>query len=176
MRPVIAIRGLTKTYAGGFEALKGVDLEIRQGEIFGLLGPNGAGKTTTFKMTVGLINPNSGTVFLHEQDITQLPMYKRARKGMGYLSQEPSIFQQMTVLENIKAILEANGYPGKALKDKALELLGELGLIRLAGNRASRWRTWSGVTVCTYPGPGSCTTTRNPLARSCGSCQSSGGW
>ncbi len=133
---LLKVDELVKTYASRTVVNK-VSFHLNSGEIVGLLGPNGAGKTTTFKMTVGLITPNSGKVSLNNEEITELPMYKRARRGMGYLSQEPSIFQQMTVLENIQAILEANGFPGRGLKKKALELLGELGLIRLAGNRAN---------------------------------------
>jgi len=133
---LLTVKDLVKIY-GKRTVVDRVSFHLDEGEIIGLLGPNGAGKTTTFKMTVGLITPNEGQVVLGGREITSLPMYKRARMGMGYLSQEPSIFQQMTTIENIQAILEANGYPGRALKEKALELLGELGLIRLAGNRAS---------------------------------------
>ena len=128
---LLRVKDLVKTY-GYRTVVNKVSFRLSGGEIIGLLGPNGAGKTTTFKMTVGLIRPNEGSVFLNDREITTLPMYKRARLGMGYLSQEPSIFQQMTVLENIQAILEANGYPGRKLRQKALELLGELGLVRLA--------------------------------------------
>jgi len=87
-------------------------------------------------MAIGLITPNEGSVSINGREVTRVPMYKRARMGMGYLSQEPSVFQQMTAMENIQAVLEANGFPGRALKAKALELLGELDMIRLAGNRA----------------------------------------
>jgi len=133
---LLRVEKLVKTY-GKRTVVRKVSIHLEPGEIVGLLGPNGAGKTTTFKMTVGLIMPDEGTVHFNDREITQLPMYKRARIGMGYLSQEPSIFQHMTVLENILAILEVNDVSGKALKQKALELLGELGLVRLAGNRAS---------------------------------------
>ncbi len=133
---LLRVKDLVKTY-GNRTVVNKVSFRLSRGEIIGLLGPNGAGKTTTFKMTVGLIRPNEGSVFLNDREITTLPMYKRARLGMGYLSQEPSIFQQMTVLENIQAILEANGYPGRKLRQKALELLGELGLVRLASHRAN---------------------------------------
>ena len=83
-----------------------VSIEVEQGECVGLLGPNGAGKTTTFYMTVGLIKPDEGKVFLHDEDITNLPMYKRAQKGLGYLAQEASIFRTLSVEDNIKAVLE----------------------------------------------------------------------
>ncbi len=137
---LLRVKGLVKTY-GSRKVVNDVSFRLDKGEIIGLLGPNGAGKTTTFKMTVGLISPDGGSAYLVDKEITHLPMYKRARLGMGYLSQEPSVFQQMTVQENIEAILEAGGYLGKktgvSLKQKALELLGELGLVRLAGHRAN---------------------------------------
>src|SRR5919112_242178 len=96
---------LTKKY-GGRTVVRGVSLEVASGEIVGLLGPNGAGKTTTFYMTVGLTSPDSGRVFLDGEDVTDDPMYVRARKGIGYLPQEPSIFRGLSVEENILAILE----------------------------------------------------------------------
>jgi lipopolysaccharide export system ATP-binding protein len=132
---LLRVKDLIKTY-GRRTVVDHVSFKLDSGEIVGLLGPNGAGKTTTFRMTVGMISPDAGAVFLNRTEITRLPMYKRARLGMGYLSQEPSIFRHMTVIENIQAILEANGYSGKKLKDQALSLLSELGLTRLAKNRA----------------------------------------
>src|SRR5205814_7643542 len=96
---------LTKSY-GGRMVVGGVSVEVNSGEIVGLLGPNGAGKTTTFYMTVGLTSPDSGRVFLDGEDLTDAPMYLRARKGIGYLPQEPSIFRGLTVQQNILAILE----------------------------------------------------------------------
>ncbi|MGM0380782.1 MAG: LPS export ABC transporter ATP-binding protein [bacterium] len=96
---------LTKEY-GGRKVVRGVDLEVYGGEVVGLLGPNGAGKTTTFRMLVGLINPLEGRVFLNGQDITSLPLYRRAGKGLGYLPQEPSVFRNLTVEENFQAIFE----------------------------------------------------------------------
>ena len=96
---------LVKKY-GKRTVVKGVSIEVNQGEIVGLLGPNGAGKTTTFYMVVGFIKPNGGTVFLDNQDITALPMYKRAQRGIGYLPQEPSVFRKLSVEDNIKAVLE----------------------------------------------------------------------
>src|SRR5229473_7668041 len=102
---------LTKSYAGR-TVVRGVNLEVASGEIVGLLGPNGAGKTTTFYMTVGLTAPDSGRVVLDGQDVTDAPMYLRARKGIAYLPQEPSIFRGLTVEQNILAILETMGLDG----------------------------------------------------------------
>jgi lipopolysaccharide export system ATP-binding protein len=101
---------LTKSY-GRRVVVREVALEIRQGEVVGLLGPNGAGKTTTFYMVVGLTRPDSGQVFLADEDITALPMYQRARAGIGYLPQEASIFRKLTAEENVLAILETRGLP-----------------------------------------------------------------
>jgi lipopolysaccharide export system ATP-binding protein len=97
--------GLVKTYSHR-KIVDDVEIEINPGEIVGLLGPNGAGKTTTFYMIVGLLRPDRGRIFLEGKDVTELPMYKRARQGIGYLSQEPSIFRRLSVRENIWAILE----------------------------------------------------------------------
>jgi len=132
---LMRVENLVKIY-GKRTVVDHVSFELDGGEIVGLLGPNGAGKTTSFRSTVGMITPDDGKVILNEKDITRMPMYKRARMGMGYLSQEPSIFRQMTVIENIQAILEPNGYAGKRLKERSLELLAELSLTRLATNRA----------------------------------------
>ncbi|MBU0755296.1 MAG: LPS export ABC transporter ATP-binding protein [Planctomycetes bacterium] len=133
--PLLNAKSLIKTY-GRRTVVDQVSFHLDGGEIVGLLGPNGAGKTTTFRMTVGMITPDEGSVYLKQKDITRLPMYRRARMGMGYLSQEPSIFRQMTVIENIQAILEANGFAGRRLKDRSMELLTELSLTHLAKNRA----------------------------------------
>ncbi len=111
-----------------------VSFEIKQGEIAGLLGPNGAGKTTTFYMVVGLVRPNSGRVIFSGEDITNEPMHIRARRGIGYLAQEPSIFRKLTVEENILAILEAIDYPKNLRRDKVDELLEELNIAHLAKN------------------------------------------
>ncbi len=105
-----------------------VSYQVEQGEIVGLLGPNGAGKTTSFYMAVGLVKPNSGKVYLDEQDITSLPMYKRARLGLGYLAQEASVFRTLTVEENIKAVLEMTDLPKADQKAKVEELLDEFHL------------------------------------------------
>jgi len=110
----------------------GVNIKVSQGEIVGLLGPNGAGKTTTFYMTVGLIKPDGGKVVVDSADITGWPMFKRARLGIGYLSQEPSIFRGLTVEENLRAIAELLPVPKKEKKEKVERLLEELGLTRLA--------------------------------------------
>jgi lipopolysaccharide export system ATP-binding protein len=112
--------------------VRGVDLDIRQGEVVGLLGPNGAGKTTTFYMVVGLARPDSGRVTLDEEDLTPLPMYQRARRGIGYLPQEPSVFRKLTVEQNVLAILETLGLPGPEMRQRTRQLLEELGIAGLA--------------------------------------------
>jgi lipopolysaccharide export system ATP-binding protein len=123
---------LTKSY-GGRTVVRGVSLEVASGEVVGLLGPNGAGKTTTFYMTVGLTAPDSGHVLLDGKDVTSDPMYIRARKGIGYLPQEPSIFRGLTVEQNILAILETLPLNGSARRARLRELLAELNLTPLAG-------------------------------------------
>lgn len=115
--------------------VKGVSVEVNQGEIVGLLGPNGAGKTTSFYMIVGLISPNSGKVYLDNQDITSLPMYKRAQLGVGYLAQEASVFRKLTVEDNLKAILEMTKLSKAEQKAKQESLLDELGLQHVRKNR-----------------------------------------
>jgi lipopolysaccharide export system ATP-binding protein len=122
---------LTKSY-GGRTVVKGVNLEVQSGEIVGLLGPNGAGKTTTFYMTVGLTAPDSGRVELDGRDLTDDPMYVRARRGIGYLPQEPSIFRGLTVEQNILAILETLDLDSAARRTRLRELLAELNLTPLA--------------------------------------------
>jgi lipopolysaccharide export system ATP-binding protein len=114
----------------------GVSLEVRQGEIVGLLGPNGAGKTTTFYMIVGLIRPNGGRVFIDDEELTGLPMYHRARKGIGYLSQEPSVFRKLSVRDNIMAILETLDLSDEEREERLATLLDELDLTPLARNKA----------------------------------------
>jgi lipopolysaccharide export system ATP-binding protein len=126
---------LTKSY-GGRTVVGGVNLEVSSGEIVGLLGPNGAGKTTTFYMTVGLTTPDSGRVELDGQDVTDDPMYIRARKGIGYLPQEPSIFRGLTVEQNLLAILETMGLDGATRRARLRELLAELNLTPLAQSPA----------------------------------------
>jgi lipopolysaccharide export system ATP-binding protein len=121
----LAVRDLRKRYRER-EAVKGVSFQIAPGEVVGLLGPNGAGKTTIFYMIVGLVRPDNGTVFLNGQDITLLPMHRRARMGLGYLPQEPSVFRKLTVRENILAFLEETSLP-KGEREKRLEgLLAEM--------------------------------------------------
>jgi lipopolysaccharide export system ATP-binding protein len=122
---------LTKTY-GGRTVVRGVSLNVTSGEIVGLLGPNGAGKTTTFYMTVGLTAPDSGRVTLDTADVTDDPMYVRARKGIGYLPQEPSIFRGLTVEQNVLAILETLELTAPQRRQRARELLAELNLLHLA--------------------------------------------
>ena len=126
---------LTKSY-GGRTVVRGVCLDVASGEIVGLLGPNGAGKTTTFYMTVGLTAPDSGRVILDGEDVTDDPMYVRARKGIGYLPQEPSIFRGLTVEQNILAILETLDLSNAARRLRLQELLAELNLTPLAKSPA----------------------------------------
>src|SRR5919112_2765337 len=118
---------LTKSY-GGRTVVRGVSIEVASGEIVGLLGANGAGKTTTFSMTVGLTSPDSGRVILDAEDVTNDPMYVRARKGIAYLPQEPSIFRGLTVEQNILAILETMKLTRAERKARVTELLAELNL------------------------------------------------
>ena len=127
-------RELVKSYRGR-RVVNGVSVMIAPGEIVGLLGPNGAGKTTTFHMTIGFIKPESGDVLLGDQAITRLPMYRRARLGIGYLPQEPSIFRKMTVSDNVLAVLEVQGLSRAERKDRLAELLEELNIAHVARNR-----------------------------------------
>jgi lipopolysaccharide export system ATP-binding protein len=108
-----------------------VSIDVEQGEIVGLLGPNGAGKTTSFYMIVGLIKPNDGRIFLEDEDITSLPVYKRARRGIGYLAQEASVFRNLSVEDNIKAVLEMSGFPLSEQKERLETLLEEFGLNKI---------------------------------------------
>ena len=128
-------KGLTKIYRNR-KVVDDVDLSVTQGEIVGLLGPNGAGKTTTFYMMVGLIPPDAGSVHLDDEDLTDTPMFRRARKGMGYLAQEPSIFRKLSVEDNVLAILETLGLSKEEEKQRLEELLGELGLASLRKSKA----------------------------------------
>jgi lipopolysaccharide export system ATP-binding protein len=133
--PILRTHELTKSYSGR-TVVRGVSIEVASGEIVGLLGPNGAGKTTTFYMAVGLTAPDSGRVELDGRDVTRDPMYVRARKGIGYLPQEPSIFRGLTVEQNILAILETTGADRETRKRRTAELLAELGLTALAKSPA----------------------------------------
>jgi len=111
-----------------------VSVQVSQGEIVGLLGPNGAGKTTTFYMTVGLIKPNEGKIYLNDEEITELPMYQRAKKGVGYLAQEASVFRKLTVEENILAVLEMTSLPKNVQREKMESLLEEFSLTHVRKN------------------------------------------
>ena len=127
--------GLTKTY-GDRTVVRQVDLNVASGEVVGLLGPNGAGKTTTFSMVVGLVGPDSGRVLLDDHDVTNDPMYLRARKGIGYLPQEASIFRGLTVEQNILAILETLPISSDERRNRLSDLLDELGLSPIARSKA----------------------------------------
>ena len=131
----LEVKGLVKTYKKR-SVVNNVALHLRQGEIVGLLGPNGAGKTTTFYMIVGLIQPQSGQIILDGEDISNMPMYKRARNGIGYLSQEPSIFRKLTVEENILAILETRNLPRDEKAARLEQLLDELSIKHLRKSKA----------------------------------------
>jgi lipopolysaccharide export system ATP-binding protein len=131
----LSTKGLVKRY-GDKTVVRGVDVEVRPGEVVGLLGPNGAGKTTTFNMIVGGIRPNEGRVYFGETDVTELPMYRRARFGVVYLPQEPSVFRKLSVADNILAILETVEGDKTLRRERLDELLSELGLTDKAGQRA----------------------------------------
>lgn len=134
--PKLSLQNLVKTYRGR-TVVDGVCMEVSGGRVTGLLGPNGAGKTTTFYMTVGMVAPNEGSVFLDEEDITQYPMHIRARKGVGYLPQESSVFRKLTVRDNILAILQLLPISKSRQKEQATRLLEELGISHVADSRAS---------------------------------------
>ena len=132
---VLRAERLTKVY-GGRRVVNEVSIEVRGGEVVGLLGPNGAGKTTTFYMLVGLTRPDGGTVSLDGEDVTAFPMYQRARRGVGYLPQEPSIFRKLTVEQNLLAILETLALTAAERAERLRQLLDELGIARLAKSKA----------------------------------------
>lgn len=136
-RMVLRTEELVKKYKSR-TVVNHVSIEVKQGEIVGLLGPNGAGKTTTFYMTVGLVIPNEGKIFLNEQEITKYPVYKRAQSGIGYLAQEASIFRKMTVEDNIRSVLEMTGKPKDYQKDKLESLIDEFGLHKVRKNLGDR--------------------------------------
>ncbi len=131
---ILKANNLVKSYSGK-NVVKDVSLNLKQGEIVGLLGPNGAGKTTSFYMIVGLIKPNSGSIFLDDKEITNFPMYKRAQNGIGYLAQESSIFRKMSVEDNIHSVLEMTNLSKKEQIEKVESLLDEFGLQAIRKSR-----------------------------------------
>jgi lipopolysaccharide export system ATP-binding protein len=135
---LLEARGLEKWY-GRRQVVNGVDFEVSQGEVVGLLGPNGAGKTTSFRMTIGLIDADGGTVIFDGRDVTHMPMYQRARSGMGYLAQDSSVFKQLTVEDNLMAILETRRHLNKRQRrQRQDELLDQFGLTHIRKTRANR--------------------------------------
>ncbi len=126
---------LEKSYRGR-KIVRGISLQVKHGEVVGLLGPNGAGKTTTFYMVVGLVRPDQGSVLLDGMDITKMPMYRRAKNGIGYLPQEPSVFRKMTVADNLTAVLETMDLSGIERRERRDQLLTELGITHLAASMA----------------------------------------
>lgn len=132
---VLRVDNLVKSY-GKVPVVDGLSLKVSQGEIVGLLGPNGAGKTTTFHLIAGLIKPDQGKIFLGEEDITHLPTYKRAKKGIAYLPQRPSVFQKLTVKDNLLAILQTLNFSLGEQEERANYLLSELGISHLAKQKA----------------------------------------
>jgi len=147
---------LKKIY-GKRTVVQDVSIEVKQGEIVGLLGPNGAGKTTTFYMITGMIKPNAGKIFINDEDVTKVPMYRRARKGVSYLPQEASIFRKLTVEDNLLAIMQVIGIPASQRKDKCNQLLNELNISHIAKSRGynlsggERRRTEIARTLVTEP-------------------------
>ena len=135
-REILEAKTLVKSY-NGKRVVDRIDLNVRRNEVIGLLGPNGAGKTTTFYMVIGLVRPNSGKVFLDGEEITHDPMYLRARKGVNYLSQEPSIFRKLTVEQNLLAIMESMNIPSHERKDRLRSFLSELKISHLAKQKAA---------------------------------------
>ena len=132
----IYLKDLVKSYSGR-KVVNSISLEVKSGEVVGLLGPNGAGKTTTFYMTIGLVRPDEGKIMLDDEEITEFPMYQRARKGVGYLPQETSIFRKLTVKQNIMAILEILPLSGSEREHRAEMLLEELGIKHLEKQKAN---------------------------------------
>ncbi|MFC1479184.1 LPS export ABC transporter ATP-binding protein [Planctomycetota bacterium] len=132
----LTVENIEKSF-GKKKAVKGVSLEIDTGEIVGLLGPNGAGKSTTFKITIGILKPDKGNIFIKGEDSTTMPMYKRARKGIGYLSQEPAVFTRMTVRNNLLAVLETMGLKKKDIDLRLETYLTSLNIAHLSDSLAS---------------------------------------
>jgi lipopolysaccharide export system ATP-binding protein len=131
---ILRAENIQKTY-GSRQVVKGISLEVKQGEIIGLLGPNGAGKTTSFYMIVGMIQPNGGKIFLNDEDVTSYPMYKRARKGIGYLAQEASVFRKLSVEDNIMSVLQFTELSKKEQKIKLESLIEEFNIGHVRKNR-----------------------------------------
>ena len=131
---ILRAEGLIKQYKSRV-VVKGVSVQVERGQIVGLLGPNGAGKTTSFYMIVGLVKPNEGSIFLGDEDITKLPMYKRAQKGIGYLPQEASVFRKLSVEDNILSVLEMTNKTKEEQQEKLESLLNEFGLQHIRKNR-----------------------------------------
>lgn len=131
---ILRADNMVKTYKKR-KVVNNISIRVEQGEIVGLLGPNGAGKTTSFYMIVGLVKPNEGHIFLEDEEITQLPMFKRAQRGIGYLAQEPSVFRKLTVEENIMAVLEMTKLPKKVQREKMEALLEEFSLTHVRKNK-----------------------------------------
>jgi len=138
--PLLEAKGLVKSY-GGRRVVDEVGFKVESGSIVGLLGRNGAGKTTSFRMAIGMIQPEAGSVHFDGQDVTRWPMFKHARAGMGYLSQEPSVFQRLTIEQNLLAILETTSLNSRQRKERAAELMEQFGLVHKAREQA---RTCSG--------------------------------
>jgi lipopolysaccharide export system ATP-binding protein len=134
-RSTLRTEGLVKYYRGR-KVVDGVSIEVRQGEIVGLLGQNGAGKTTTFHMIMGLVRPASGSIYVGDDDVTELPMHVRARMGVGYLSQEPSVFRKLSVEDNIRAILETMGISRDEIASRLVALMKDLGIEHLRRSKA----------------------------------------
>ena len=137
---LLEAKGLVKSY-GGRRVVDEVGFKVESGSIVGLLGRNGAGKTTSFRMAIGMIQPEGGSVLFDGQDVTRWPMFKHARAGMGYLSQEPSVFQRLTIEQNLLAILETTSLGSRQRKERAAELMEQFGLVHKAREQA---RTCSG--------------------------------
>ncbi len=136
--PLLQVRGLQKSY-GRRMVVSGVDYDVERGEVVGLLGPNGAGKTTSFRMTIGLIDADGGSVMFDDRDVTKLPMYLRARAGMGYLAQDTSVFRQLSVEDNLMAILQTRrDLSRKQQRDRQNELLDQFGLTKIRKTKANR--------------------------------------
>ena len=155
-KSVLRADKLMKIY-GKRTVVQDTSVEVKQGEIVGLLGPNGAGKTTTFYMITGMIKPNSGKIFINDEDITKVPMYRRARRGISYLPQEASIFRKLSVEDNLLAIMQLIGIPVSERKDKCAHLLNELNISHIAKSKGynlsggERRRTEIARTLVTEP-------------------------